>query len=133
MFNCSGWHINETFELSSLLDLCKNDYEAIFSWAKWMSWWYKLESMRQWCCGQNRTLLLEREGGYKGNIWFFFKTSKIPFCSKMSDKFHVCLPSIPCQNNHNHMFRSNLLGRKDNINYGWVLMSIRQSQTMKII
>jgi hypothetical protein len=31
MFNYSNWHINETFELSSLLNLCENDYETILT------------------------------------------------------------------------------------------------------
>ncbi|CAN5951848.1 unnamed protein product [Sphagnum jensenii] len=47
---------------------------------------------------------------------------KIPFCNRMNDKIHACLPSIPCQDNHNYTLRSNLLGRKDSI------MSGRQCQ-----
>jgi len=79
-----------------------------------MSWWYRLESMRQWFCGQSRTLLSEHEGGCRGNISFLFK-NKIPFCSRMNDKIHACLPSIPCQDNHNYTLRSNLPGSKDSI------------------
>jgi hypothetical protein len=40
---------------------------------------------------------------------------KIPFCNRMNDKIHACLPSIPCQDNHNYTLRSNLPKRKDGI------------------